>query len=444
MDRIATGVLVLSLIAAIAYIYKFIGCKISLSLFLFSSLILIHGAPLLIYIYITGPDTQIYEAALGGVENKEYALANLIFAISLMIWGLMCGSEISAIAASRWRRRGLPIVGSVPLNTTIRIRSIHSILFATCLAGMLLICIEQSQLTHVFEYYSSLGSDLDKSIFRSAFGGTPYYIYNVAINSIFPFLLIVFGVYCMNQVRKSYLTLLTLFFFALVLIGKFGTLTKAAPVFFLLQLLLASFLMRSNRLSVSRILQLSTSALLLFSVVVHFTYSVTNLKDILGYLYYRIFDIPNEVLLEYFTAIPNSVPHTWGMVALERFLSLSSSESLETYFAVAEVTRGSLLSTSNAMFIGDAWAQFALLGVLATSILVGSFVRAYDLYAQSLGYSDLYVCMTAGGIPIVISLLCTAFTTALITGGLLIIPVLATSFVSKHSTLQRMRINNRT
>jgi hypothetical protein len=84
------------------------------------------------------------------------------------------------------------------------------------------------------------------------------------------------------------------------------------------------------------------------------------------------------------------------------------------------------------MFVGDAWAQFSWPGVAIASFLVGFMVRLIDLHVQATGRSDLSACVTAGGAFGIFTCLSTAFTTALITGGLAILPFLAVAFVGRR------------
>lgn len=153
----------------------------------------------------------------------------------------------------------------------------------------------------------------------------------------------------------------------------------------------------------------------------------------LSFLYYRTFDIPNEVLLEYFSAIPAVIPHSWGHSVRALLDGAVPTENLQTYYAVAEVTRNSLLSTSNAMFVGDAWAQFSWYGVVFVSLMAGFLVRLIDLYSQKNGYTDQTAALIAGCSFGIFTILSTAFTTGLLTGGLALVPLLSTFFVRRRS-----------
>jgi hypothetical protein len=67
-------------IAALAYIRVRFGMHFTLTSLLLISLITIHGAPFLIYMYQTGPDTFVYEAVLSH-RNAEQIITRLLLAI---------------------------------------------------------------------------------------------------------------------------------------------------------------------------------------------------------------------------------------------------------------------------------------------------------------------------------------------------------------------------
>ena len=85
---------------------------------------------------------------------------------------------------------------------------------------------------------------------------------------------------------------------------------------------------------------------------------------------------------------------------------------------------GSFGATFNAMFIGDAWVEFAYPGVFVASCIVGSAVKGLDLYAGTLGRSPVAIALVASAFFGVITLLSTSAFTALLTGGFLLLPVL--------------------
>ena len=181
-------------------------------------------------------------------------------------------------------------------------------------------------------------------------------------------------------------------------------------------------------------IKLGALTVFLLAVVVSYTIPGIELGAIFEFLYYRVFDIPNEVLVEYFSAFPVSLPHNWPFGFFGDLFRSGSERPLQNYYAVAELVRGNLLSTSNAMFLGDAWADYSWVGVLFFPFAAGAVVRWIDIYAERNGKTDEWACLVAGCAFGILTLLSTAFTTALITGGLALIPFASLLFRKKRVT----------
>jgi hypothetical protein len=163
----------------------------------------------------------------------------------------------------------------------------------------------------------------------------------------------------------------------------------------------------------------------LFAAIIKITFPKLEVTTVMSFVYYRLLEIPNEVLLEYFAAIPASLPYEWGAGLFGFLRGDNGAASVPTYYAVAALTRGTLESSSNAMFIADAWAQFSWWGVALFSFLAGAIVRSIDLYAFGRGFTDETAVIIASCSYGVLILLVTSFTTALITGGLALIPMMS-------------------
>jgi hypothetical protein len=173
-------------------------------------------------------------------------------------------------------------------------------------------------------------------------------------------------------------------------------------------------------------------ALLLLTIIVKLTIPDIELTAVYRFLYYRIFDIPNESLLEFFTAFPDSLKHGWEYGIFGSASRPLSDIPLPNYFAVSELTRGDATSSSNVMFVGDAWAEYEWGGVIVTSFLAGFMLRTIDLYAFRRGRSDEWASINAACAFGVFTMLSTAFSTSLITGGLLLIPFTSAFFIRRR------------
>ncbi len=430
----ATFVFLFLLGITIAYVWRRVGASLSLSLLFFSALLLVHGIPLLIYLYLTGPDTFIFEKALEPVDS-EAIMSMILIAISLMFAGVVVGSEIANAAFPRWRRRAqrraLPDGTDSPRHV-VTISVLQQVILWVVVLAMLGVSVNESHLSNIAEFFQFGGSELEKTMLRRDIGGTPYYVYNVMLYSVAPFLVMVSYCHDVGARNRQWPSALTIALFSVVLLGKFGTLSKAPPVIFILQLLLLRVLLKNPILNLRIAMKFVLVALILFMLITRLTFPELDIWSGLLFLYYRIFDIPNEVLLEYFSAIPAAIPHSWGQSVLGYFGGVVSTDNLETYSTVAEVTRNSLLSTSNAMFVGDAWAQFSWFGVVFVSVVAGFLVRLIDLYSRRNGYTDQSASLIAGCSFGIFTILSTSFTTGLITGGLALVPLLSTFFVRRR------------
>lgn len=421
---IAVAALIAVLVLTLWFLLSRIGSRLSVSLMLFAVLLAIHGLPLLVYLYVTGPDTFIYEAALAPV-NKTEVLTRLVWAITLMFAFIILGSELAATAFNTQFRRGRTALRQQSpglLHRTVYLHPIVRVILWIIAVTMFAVSALESHPSKVIEYFAAGESELSRILLRLESGGTPYYLYNVILYSIAPYLVMV--AYCADSGARR-LPLLAAALFAAVMLGKFGTLSKAPPIIFLLQLVLLRLLLHRRSINLRSATFLACSALVMFLTIVRFTIPDLDLVSAASYLYYRIFDIPNEGLVEYFAAIPASLRHSGGAGIFAFLRDGQVSDFVPMYSAVAEITRASFDSTSNVMFVGDAWAEFGWIGVAMFSLLAGAIARSIDIYALRRGESDGSACLIAGCSFGVFTAASTALTTALITGGLALLPLLS-------------------
>jgi hypothetical protein len=380
---------------------------------------------MLSYLYITGPETFIYEAALMGLD-ADLIKSRIQWALASMFIMMILGSAFAPYVIPRaWR---FPLPNSSQAEAAGPSCVYHlSRLKRSCLwllvIGTAGVIIWEDQIGKIINYFTSEETEFHKTLIRRADGGTGIYIYNVYLSALAP--LVVMALWCMSRKRPNDLELKALFaaLFLLVLVGKFGLLSKSPPVLFLLQFLLLRHLVIRGRLSwrvAAGFLGLAAALIFLFVRV-----TITNIEsaDIPRFLYYRIFEIPNEAILEYFAAFPQRIIHGWEYGVFGNFARAPGELVVPNYFLVGEVTRGSLISSSNAMFIADAWADYAWLGVIAFSFLAGFITRCIDLFSLRHGRSDEWVCITCACASGVFTMLTTALPTSTITGGLLLTPL---------------------
>lgn len=398
----------------------------SISLLLMGGLILIHGVPLLIYLHITGPGGFIYEKALDLVNHEEI-IENLMLAMSFVFLGVPAGIQFTQwLWPKQWAADSYRANWSEgALRYVYHATSSARIFLWLVVLAVLAVIFTEDQPKKIVEYYVEGGSEYENLMLRVEGGGTPYYIYNVLLSSIAPFVVMV--LWSLKSALPTDWNIKLLFYslFAVVLLGKLGTLSKSPPVLLLLQLTLLVIITLQARIRMRDVLSTTLIATILFGFVVKLTMPNLDMVEILGFLYYRIFDIPNEVLIEYFSAFPYSLPHTWEYGVFGTLIRPLDEIPLPNYFAVAELSRGTVLSSSNAMFLGDTWADYGWLGVIFFPFLAGVAVQSVDLYASRHGRTDEWACITAGCSFAVMTMLSTGLTTAFVTGGLALIPLVS-------------------
>ena len=426
------------LLGAAWYQFVHVGMRqLSVATLLLTLLVLIHGIPMLVYLHLTGPDTFIYEAALG-VVDREAVLSRVLIALSLMFVCLILGMTLANALLDRWRRQGRAALRAPARGKGLERRVFQATTYTRLFMWglglwMLAVMLLDGVPMKVVDYFRTEGLEFDKILLRREFGSIDNYFYNVTLSSVAPFICAVALILATRKFALVADKILAVALLCIVLLGKFGTLSKAPPVIFILQLLLLWFLATGRRINFRNLLVSAVVIIALFALMVRAVVTDLDTGSTLAFLYYRVFDITNEGLIEFFAAYPASIPHGWGSNLLAMFGD--APPRVPSYFAVAALTRADSFydSSSNSLFIADAWAEYAWLGVVFTSTLAGFWTRAIDLYAFRHGRTDEAVCIVAACAFGVFTMLSTSFPTALITGGLALIPVVSTLFVRKRA-----------
>jgi hypothetical protein len=99
-------------------------------------------------------------------------------------------------------------------------------------------------------------------------------------------------------------------------------------------------------------------------------------------------------------------------------------------------------STSDAMFIADAWGAFSFIGVGVVSLSVGAICRSIDLILLSRGKTTMSIAVLSAVLIGVLRLMIGSVSIALISGGLLIVPVVALSLSALATLFERDRGTN--
>jgi hypothetical protein len=421
------------------HIARHVTLRISTTSLLFGALLLVHGAPLISYLYSTGPDSDIFEAALAG-QDRDTIINTLQFAVALMFMGITLGSYAAATLFPGWAaefRRLSRKHHQAQFQHVFVTSPVRTLCFVLVIVAMAAVAVVESQPSKIVNFYNSPLSLLEKDTVRFATGGSTYYLYNLFIASIGTFVTMVAFTSWKFERGKHYVGLIAATMLGLLLMAKVATLMKSPPVMIVLQFLALYMIITGKHLSVRTILTGIVALIVLSAVVVKLTFVNIEASSVLQFLYYRLLEIPNEVLLEYFAAIPATLPYEWGAGLFGFLRDQSIGDNIPTYFAVAALTRGNLESSSNAMFIADAWAQFSWMGVAVFSFTAGAITRFIDLYAFGRGLTDESAAIVAACSYGVLTLLVTSLPTALITGGLALIPLLSFVFSGRANAVWR-------
>ena len=425
----------ISALLAFTYVWRTLLLRPSITLILFVALLTIHVIPMLVYLNFTGPETFIYEAALRSVD-ADAVKSRLLWAMGWMFIFVTSGSVLASLLAPRRWRSQQKLAANKSSNAD-QIRYVYHasptirLILWFIAAAMCAVILIENQPQKIVHYFTSGESELGKILLRREDGGTKFYLFNVFLYSVAPFVVMV--LYCLQRQKPRDIEIRMLFFcfFLLVFIGKLGTLSKAPIVIFFLQFGLLLTLLSKAKLGFRTWIRMLIFALILLTTIVKLTIPDIEILAVYRFLYYRIFDIPNEGLLEFFTAFPYSLKHGWEYGIFGTAVRPLNDAIMPSYFAVAELTRGDATSSSNVMFVGDAWAGYEWAGVAVTSFSVGLTLRFIDLYAFRRGRSDEWACVIAACTFGVFTMLSTAFSTSLVTGGLLIIPFVSALLVRR-------------
>jgi len=373
---------------------------------------------------------------LYGVGNIVYfagadtvpAVRTAVTLCLIFMWvGLVIGIETARATAPSWTARSERVMRNWK-NTPIlnrpdgdQLLAVAGVLVALYIVAVFLYFGKPGQ----FLNFLSLQSTIDKVKFRHDFGPEGGYLYQTLISSVAPFLsfvLVLKGVVS----RKRHLTAIGLMIGAAVFAGKVVTYAKSPWLVFVLQIIIVVQATRSLRFGLGRFLIFS--AIMLLGVVLAAVIAIPELDypDLVEWLTYRFFEVNNEVIYQTFYVYPEYLPHTWGMnIGLVHAL-FGSGDLLSAHTRVASFF-GSEGATFDSFFIGDAWVDFSYSGVIIMSLFVGFIVKSVDIFVMSLGKTPLSLALLGSGMYGLFQLELTSAFTAFFSGGLVLIPLLASA-----------------
>lgn len=419
---LTTIFLTIAIIGSTGFLIQYVGFNLSASSVLLCLLLALHGPAYLYYTRIWGPDTKFFNRILSVAPEGQVIPSidmSLGFVFLFVCLGIILTDVFTGTTPQKMSHAVLGFhTGKISVSNhknILLLLVIFSILF------MLPFVFINQQISKVAYYFTSDLGEFEKIALRreGAEGGS--YIYNLLVSNFFPF--VAFSIVAARTVAKHQHILLFGFYLLIVALSKAATLSKAPPALFLLELFVVYFISKSLQITAKNFFYLMFVAVVAFSsMALVANPELDGISALFDFLFYRFFMVVNEILVQYFSAIPFVIPHSWNVLPSW----LCSETALQAYWLVAEVHTGSLKSTSTGMFVCDAWAAFGWTGVVLASLFIGAFVRLIDvnlimfrgpsiftIAALALAYNGIFVALN------------TAMSTAMLTGGLLLVIPLA-------------------
>ena len=420
---------------AIAFYIFYVKINLSGTSVLFGMLILLYGPALYFFLEHYALEKMLRSVHLASIYDVSI-VSHLEIAMTLAFLFLCLGIYLCdrilknsnrdfSMAISGWKNE--PVEKSQARILWLGI---------AVLAVLIVFTIIGNHFDKFIEYFFSGLSYREKIALRQN-NTDPGYIYRLLMANALPAaaVMLVAGSWLQKQPYPIFYILTACVALA-VLLGKAAMFSKAPPVIFALQLCVALFLVRSLYISKYKLIALGTIATILAAVMTIIALpQLDSATSVLRFLSYRVFMVPNEALLEYFAAIPQIIDHSWGGQFSWLFRFQSDAPLKPTYILVAEALRGVPGSTSPAMFIADAWADFSWYGIIIASLVCGAIFRLADYFLIiRLGRSVAAVT----GLSIMhfaaFTAVSTSLQTAMLTGGMYLIPFLLLYFKDRLKT----------
>jgi oligosaccharide repeat unit polymerase len=409
--------------AGIYLIYR-LGLYLTASSMLLGFLLFVYGPAYLAYMLFRMPINVVDERILNSF-NFDDTVVSLNLSIAIMYLCVIAGVELVDRLAPRSAEALMRAISGWNLQPLSQARAKPwSLLMVILILGLFMawVSAKEHHLATISGFLSVAGSETEKTAYRQQYGGSHSYFYNVVVASIAP-MLIVWGALSAWTLRWWPLLAATAFLLGLTVLGKVETLSKAPFALFLIQLMLVAYLVFRNSISWRVALSAVVVTLIIFYPIIRLAVPEVNEMEVMSFLYYRAFDISNMALLEYFGAFPEKIPYMWGanIRPLATLLGHQYSPSFDTVSRVWRFTGG---STTTAMFIADAWADFWYFGVIFYSIIVGMLCRAIDIIFLVRGKTAIAVAVLSVAFIGIYNLMISALPTSMLSGGLILSPLL--------------------
>lgn len=200
----------------------------------------------------------------------------------------------------------------------------------------------------------------------------PFFMYSVfGISRLIAFLLIGTGFF-----KKSFLLKCIAYLYSLlIMIALLSNMAKSPFVMFFLQFIVFHLLLFNVKINLKKSVLLSILFFILLIPIYLISTNAGNSGSALNLIIFRIFDEPNRVLNLYPLYYPNIFPFAYGMNIRVIHDLFSTHSFVPANIAVAGGASG---VTFNAIFIADAWVDFAYIGVIIQSFVVGLYLSFMD------------------------------------------------------------------
>jgi hypothetical protein len=429
---------------AIIFLCARLRLFLTASTMLVASLLLIYGPAYLSFMLSSGEKAMVIQRLSGSMGGKsvifsiiqaasadfDAVIIAMNFSLALMFVGVITGiSMVDRIMPKRIAAMQVSLVGwnSQPLKDNVGGRRILLAAITGLTLFLAWVSIRENHLGVIRAFLSISGDEAARGIYRLNHGGSQNYLYRLMLGAVAP-MLVVWGMLSGWINRSGLLLLAGGLLFVAVMIGKSETLSKAPPAFFLIQLIVAGLLVFRNRLNWRGGLAVLFAIILVLYLVIKLTLLVYDNFGALGFLYYRVFEVPSESLLETFGAFPFRYPHTWG-ANIRPLATIMGLDYVPSFTIISQLWHNTKDATSNALFIADAWVDFSYAGVIVFSIVAGAVCRLIDAIYLVNGKTVLGIAIMAAAFAGIFTLLVTALNTAFLSGGLLLAPLLAGALV---------------
>ena len=426
----------LAVYAAGLYVIYRLRLYLTASSMLLGFLLFVYGPAYLVYMLLRRP-VSVVDLRISNSLNFDDVVVSLNLSIAIMYVCVIAGIEFVDCLAPRSAhalRKAISGWNSQPLSGG-RARP-WSLLFAISALGLFMVWIslKEGHLAIIAGFLSVSGNEAVKTAYRQQYGGSQVYLYNLVVTSVAP-MMIIWGVLS-GWIQRWWPLLAVATLLAVVtVLGKVETLSKAPIALFLLQLMLVAYLVLRNNINWRVVLGSVIVTLIIFYPIIRLAVPEVDQIEALSFFYYRAFDVSNQALLEYFAAFPERIPHMWG-ANIRPVAAIWGLQYTPSFDVVSRLWRFSGGSTTTAMFIADAWADFSYVGVIGFSIAVGMICRAIDVVLLVRGKTVTSVAVLAAAFVGIYNLMITALPTSMLSGGLILPPLLVVGLVEGQKLLR--------